>query len=96
MTKGRINLMLSVAGVPVIFTSLEALEVQATSLVEAIRKIEAGPIASNPRDIKAWNDIERHADDLAQILQAIEALLAEEDRLIAQEIEVARKLICEI
>lgn len=78
------------------FTSYQALHSAAIARRDAIRKIEATVLTVNPRDVGAWQMIERLAADYASLVAALEDWLAADARELDQQIENCRTSLRDI
>ena len=90
------SIVVKVAGEPVTFTSFESIESEAAIQRRAIKQIEEGSLAANPRDADAWRRLEARAADLLALLTGMEAWIAAEDAELDRAIEAARAAIREI
>ena len=87
------SVVVKMAGQPVTFTTFQALEAEAAIQRQAIRQIEEGSLAVNPRDPDAWRRLEARAADLLALLTGMDAWIAAEDAELDREIEAARAAI---
>lgn len=87
------SVVVKMAGQPVTFATFEALEAEAGMQRRAIRQIEEGSLAVNPRDVDAWQRLEARAADLLAVLTAMEQWIAAEDADLDRAIEAARAAI---
>lgn len=90
------SVVVKVAGEPVTFASFESLEAEAAIQRRAIKQIEEGSLAANPRDPEAWRRLEARAADLLALLIGMEAWIVAEDADLSRAIEAARAAIREI
>ena len=93
MSGASASVVVQVAGESVTFTSFENLEAEAAIQRRAIKQIEEGSLAANPRDADAWRRLESRAADLLALLSGMEAWIAAEDADLDREIELARAAI---
>ncbi|HEU4961507.1 MAG TPA: hypothetical protein VFT56_14015 [Sphingomonas sp.] len=90
------DVVVKVAGEAVTFSSLEALDAAANSQRTAIRSLEEKALARNPHDLDAWRRLEQRANDLANILTAMDKMIADEDVAVNAEIGAIRALIRQV
>ena len=93
MSGASSSIVVKVAGEPVTFTSFESLEAEAEIQRRAIKQVEEGSLAANPRDADAWRRLEARAADLLALLTGMEAWISAEDADLDRAIEAARAAI---
>lgn len=92
-SKGR---SVRVGGVDLHFASIEALEAHAEMEKRALAALEAGALTRNPRDPKAWAEVEQHAATLRDLLFGLDDWIKAEEAELDAEIAAVRRLIADL
>lgn len=85
-----------VSGVDLHFATIEALEERAEQEKRALAALEAGPLTRNPRDLKAWAEVEQHAATMRDLLFGLDDWIKAEEAELDAEIAAVRRLIADL
>lgn len=92
-SKGR---TVRVGGIDLHFANIEALGARAGKEQRALAALEAGALTRNPRDPKAWAEVEQHAATLRDLLFGLDDWIKAEESELDAEIEAVRRLIADL